>query len=337
MGAIQAEILPGEGKGLVGVFPRLVACLDDGPKVYPSLPKFKHQFFITAGSPIIPMPPQQNTGDEKELYAAAEACSDDFRSYYKEIARRIGAKSPVEVPDKLHGRALAKARDDYHGDLSRVCDLKRVSVYLSSPEQARKMANFLRPCNNSAVVRFEDSISEPDEDGGLCRILANVRMPNGHIVEIQGRYSSMEAAYKRTELLWVKIRALRARIAQMEENHQTGVHDYLNLQRQHNSLTTKRLRIHEDAAKNLTASVARTLWMVRGFPVAEIHDLGTRESIALVPDVKTGTYIVDNNFLPLLKIPEAEKGIMPGIFIARAIALSTNKRAHDLAAIPGVA
>ena len=145
---------------------------------------------------------------------------------------------------------------------------------------------------------------------GSRRILANIRMPNGHIAEIQVRHIGMEAAYKKTESIYRNARAAKAGI---EVRHSTLVESgypdtlvnsiLLCAHKKLNHLLGLRTDIHEKAAKRHDLDILRldrNFHLVSGVPVMQVHDKLYDEYTAVVPDPVTGKYVVDNSFLPLI-------------------------------------
>ncbi len=329
---------------LAEVFPQLGAMLNSQDRSASSI-QLSHckQAFAMAGNYVIPSPPRQQYDSFETLYEQASQSIPVFNQLLQEYTRKSGAVSFIPSQDivKTKGRIHTKARDDYNGDYSRVCDILRTTITVNSPEQIRRLGNLLRPSNNSNVVRYEDSFSKPDEDGGIRRLLANVRLPNGHVVEIQVRHEGMEHAYKQTEDLYLRARATKARLEQTQAKAETEGRStaevnalLLPMQKKHDHFMAQRTQIHEKAAKRHKLDeliLDRNFHLIDGFPVMQTYDKHSGEFNVVVPDPKTGKYVTDNSFVPLLSdASHAVESVDRNIFIARSRALvaSDGVKAH---------
>lgn len=87
------------------------------------------------------------------------------------------------VPEKLKGRehTQEKIDADYEGEATRITDLARSTIVFDTPQQIQQAMGRIR--DRAEVVRLKDRFAEPA--GGYRDVMLNLRMPNGHIVEIQ--------------------------------------------------------------------------------------------------------------------------------------------------------
>lgn len=299
------------------------------------------QFFMVAGVDVVPKPPVQKTFDAnrqliqpaslERMFEDGEECEDYFHSMLADITRKADAVSFLKPLSKTWASAQRKRHEDYKGDFARVCDIKRSTIYVNAPEQIRKIVNILRPDNNSATIRLEDGFSYSDRDGGLRRILANVRMPNGHAIEIQVRHIGMEKAYEKTAKIWPKIRAMRAML-DPEGDCKVSRADVAPLTKQLSHLETQRTKIHTTASKANKVDdlvIERTFNLVGGFPVMSLYDPWNKEYSAIVPDARTGKFVTDNRFLSSLA--SEDEGVQHNItreqFLIRSAAIATSPEA----------
>ncbi|MBA3394497.1 MAG: DUF4157 domain-containing protein [Deltaproteobacteria bacterium] len=139
----------------------------------------------TASPETAPKPasdaPRQGSNDLDQLYRDAAVAQQELANITRTIASDLGGR-PM-IPDKLKGRERAQQKidADYGGDPGRITDLARSSIEFDSPQQLRAAVEQMRAAGE--VVRVKDRFETPAD--GYRDIMMNVRMSNGHIVEVQ--------------------------------------------------------------------------------------------------------------------------------------------------------
>lgn len=304
-------------------FPDIVRSITPDELAAASKLDFRKQFFMVAGIPVLQVPPRQKTSNPVAIYVDANECEGEFFHTVQEYTRKSGALGFFIAPQKTFARTDTKGRDDYGGDVARVCDINRATITVGNAHQYRKVTNLLLPAHNSSVCRLQDGIACPDRDGGLRRVLANVSMSNGHITEIQVRHAAMEKTYERTAPLWRDIRAMRARLEAVQKDGSMSNQQIEALGKSLSHKEQRRHNLHETAAKKMESAVIdREFFLVDNFPLMQTFDRYSKEYSAVVPDALSGNYIVDNRFLTLRSDPTRQVQSIPReVFLARSIAV----------------
>ena len=124
----------------------------------------------------------QKTTDIDELYAQAAVAQEELNGVTKGLANELGGR-PV-IPPTLKGRprAMEKINADYGGDASRISDLARSSVEFERLEDVYAALDKIE--GGFEVIKKKDRFGDPTPEG-YRDILLNIRMSNGHVVEIQ--------------------------------------------------------------------------------------------------------------------------------------------------------
>lgn len=125
--------------------------------------------------------PRQRTNDLDQLYKDAGVAQQQLRVLTESIASELGGRAVV--PESLKGRARAREKitSDYLEENARITDLARSSIELKNPKQIKEAMRML--ADRAEVVRVKDRFAEPMD--GYRDVMMNLRMPNGHIVELQ--------------------------------------------------------------------------------------------------------------------------------------------------------
>ncbi len=291
---------------------------------------FRKQFFMVAGVPVVQAAPRQKADNPIAIYEDANECTGEFFHTVQEYTRKGNAVGFFIAPQKTFARTRTKSHDDYNGDVARVCDINRATITVENAAQYRKVTNLLLPAHNRSVIRLQDGFASPDKDGGLRRVLANATMSNGHIVEIQVRHAAMEKAYERTAPLWRDIRAMRARLETATQDGTMSNQQIESLAKSLNHKEQRRLTLHENAAKKMEGVVIdREFFLVDNFPMMQTFDRYAGEHSAVVPDVSSGNYVVDNRFLSMRSDPAREvTSVSREVFLARSIAMVSSPGAR---------
>ena len=130
----------------------------------------------------------QLTKDMDELYRQAAVAQDELSAATRQIAS--GNNGEALIPDKLKGidRATEKMNAEYGGDGSNLTDLARSSVVFEDLDDLYKGLDQLK--GEFEIVRIKDRFANPTS-AGYRDVLVNVRMSNGHVVEMQFHVKSI--------------------------------------------------------------------------------------------------------------------------------------------------
>lgn len=282
------------------------------------------QRFIVAGASVWPVKLRQPFSSLEELCDLQKSGKKDFEAMARTIARQIGGRLDI-APVKTMHRMKEKAGTDYNGDISRIIDPLRCSIYIKSIEQYHRAERFLSPDTNSDILRYENAFARPDESGGQRRVKANPRISNGLITEFQVRHEGMEKAYGETADLYKRIRHIEAR---MMQNPNMDNAQALALGQKHAGLIAERVSIHNAAAAACGMDrvvLQRDLMLVDDMPVVKNYDPSTGEFSTLIPDAQTGRFRRDNSYLYKLDNPgRVQKNIPREAFLARCMAMVPN-------------
>ena len=128
-----------------------------------------------------PSVPRQAHADLDSLYRDAAVAQRELSQVTTSVAEQLGGR-PM-IPDRLKGRERAQQKidADYDGDPSRITDLARSSIEFDNPQQIRAALEQLR--TRGEFVRIKDRFERPAD--GYRDVMINMRMSNGHIVEVQ--------------------------------------------------------------------------------------------------------------------------------------------------------
>lgn len=156
--------------------------------------------------------PRQNTHDLDALYGEAAVADKDLKRMTRAVAASTGGTAVFPPGGGLKGRKRAKEKIEVElgGDASLLMDISRSSVVYDDVDQVYRALQFILR-QGYEVVRLKDRALEP-LPSGFWDIHLNLRMPNGHIAELQLhlrkiRQYSIEKGHKRYE----RIREMEAR------------------------------------------------------------------------------------------------------------------------------
>jgi hypothetical protein len=145
--------------------------------------------------------PKQNTTDIDELYKQAGKAAPELNKTTEDIAKQTGGKAEYRIDENgepgLKGRDRAQEKvDEYKaegGDADQLVDIagSRI-VYKSLAEVYKALEVIKQQCD---VVYFKDRYVRP-VPSGFRDLLFNVRMSNGHIVELRVTLEAVEAVAK---------------------------------------------------------------------------------------------------------------------------------------------
>jgi hypothetical protein len=156
--------------------------------------------------------PRQNIHDLDTLYGEAAVADKDLKRMTRTVAASTGGTAVFPPGGGLKGRKRAEEKIEVElgGDASLLMDISRSSIEYDDVDQVYRALRFILQ-QGYEVVRVKDRALEP-LPSGFWDIHLNLRMPNGHIAELQLhlrkiRQYSIEKGHKRYE----RIREMEAR------------------------------------------------------------------------------------------------------------------------------
>ena len=156
--------------------------------------------------------PRQRTRDLDALYGDAAVAHKQLRQITLNIAACTGGSAVFPPGGGLKGRKRAEEKIEVElgGDASLLMDIARSSIAYDTVDQVYgALATILR--QGYEVVRFKDRALEP-LPSGFWDIHLNLRMPNGHIAELQLHLKAIQAYSKGPgHRLYEKIRTMESR------------------------------------------------------------------------------------------------------------------------------
>lgn len=147
------------------------------------------------------------------LYREAALAKPDFDKAIRGIAAELGGQAKV-APLKAANRAVAKIIHDYDGDPTRIKDLLRATVLVSTQAEAMAAVEKIR-ASFDVMKKGSRNWLVPEYDGGLSGYRDakfNIDFGNGLIGEVQVNLQSMDAAKEANHLLYEESEALVRRL-----------------------------------------------------------------------------------------------------------------------------
>jgi ppGpp synthetase/RelA/SpoT-type nucleotidyltranferase len=136
--------------------------------------------------------PQQNHWKLDVLKEAAKETFPQLQEVAGGIAQQVGAT--VEGNLKSDTRINEKIRWDYLGSPAPIMDLARSSIQCDSFQKIGDALDLVRERaaqGEFEIVKEKNRFEKP-ADSGYCDYLLNLRMPNGHIVELQLQHERIQ-------------------------------------------------------------------------------------------------------------------------------------------------
>jgi hypothetical protein len=153
----------------------------------------------------------QSTGDMDELYHQAAEADVHLREATQRIAGLTGGEAMFPPGLKGRARAQEKVETEYGGDASQLTDLSRASIQYDSMDALYRGLQALG--SEFEIARLKDRFQTP-APGGYRDMLLNVRMPNGHVVEVQLHLKEILAVKGgRGHAIYEEVRTIQANAA----------------------------------------------------------------------------------------------------------------------------
>lgn len=185
--------------------------------------------------------PRQQSHDLDQLYAQAAVAQHQLGDLTRSVANEL--QGTALVPDKVKGRdrAMEKISTDYEGEVGRVTDLARSTIVFGTPKKISEAK--VRIEQRAQVVRVKDRFATSQQ--GYRDIMMNLRMPNGHIVEIQLHLKAiLDVKNGPGHTLYEQIRSIDARLKR--ENRTATPEERAKM----NELNGEMRRLYDEAYNN---------------------------------------------------------------------------------------
>ncbi len=155
---------------------------------------------------------RQDTDDLDTLYREAAVADRKLKQITRGVAARTGGTAvfPPGGGLKARKRAEEKIEVELHGDASALMDIARSSIEYADIDQVYQALEFIIK-QGYEVVRVKDRALKP-LPSGFWDIHLNLRMPNGHIAELQLHFKEIrQYSIGEGHELYVRIRGMKAR------------------------------------------------------------------------------------------------------------------------------
>ena len=156
--------------------------------------------------------PFQSSNNLDDLYAQAAVAKTELDALTNQLAKETGGGAETRPKDtngglKSRDRALEKINGDYKGDASQLIDIAGSKIIYENLNQLYVGLKYIG--SKVEIVRIKDRYVKPQESG-FRDILINLKMANGHYVELRLTVPEMEAADVPGHLLYEKVRTIEA-------------------------------------------------------------------------------------------------------------------------------
>lgn len=161
--------------------------------------------------------PTQRSNDIDTLIPEARGSVRELNHIAQTVAERTGGDvydrgARVKTLERVHEK-----KGEYGGRFDGILDLAAASVVYPTVAPAYEGARVLFEMMPGRVVRFRDRIKEPTKVG-YADLVANVRLTNGHIVELQLHVAPMIEAKKAEQALFTMRRTIEASMAPNDQS-----------------------------------------------------------------------------------------------------------------------
>ena len=162
---------------------------------------------------LVPAPlkgaPTQTSNDIDVLFEQAAEADPILRALTAQIAAETGGQPMFPPGLKGKERTMEKIAADYGGDASRIMDLSRASIVYDNFDSLQKGLAALE--GKVEIVRDKNRFEKPTS-AGYRDVTLNLRMPNGHIVELQLHLKQiMEVKQGKGHDIYEQVRTIEAK------------------------------------------------------------------------------------------------------------------------------
>lgn len=143
------------------------------------------------------------------LYADAAVAQKELYAIATDVASKTNGEAMLPGELKGRERATQKTLADYGGDASRLLDIARASVKYKTFEDLQKG---FQVCQAKSPVVVKNRFENVDASG-YRDVLMNLRMSNGHVVELQLHLDKILEAKKAGHKDYERVRSIKATAA----------------------------------------------------------------------------------------------------------------------------
>lgn len=154
---------------------------------------------------------KQGTADLDQLYREAAVADQELRARVSRLADDLGGEAVFPPGGQLKSRArvVEKAATKYGGDFSAITDFSRASLQFDRLEDVYGALGQLES-RGMKVVRINDRFAQPTPEG-YRDIILGVKMPNGHVAELQLHLRGILTVKEETHALYEAQRSIVAK------------------------------------------------------------------------------------------------------------------------------
>jgi hypothetical protein len=184
--------------------------------------------FLTKEELDLPKEVHQIVNTRPELFKAAEEADTQMRIWLEGISKKLGLRHYHQIeysmpqidyedkgsilittPIKKIERSDEKVKSDYKGDWSLLLDVVRATIAIDAIDKIDEVMRVLRESGMVLARRPKDRFTNP-ADNGFRNIHLNIRLPNGHIGELQVHVKPMLKATEDTHKYYKVVREIEA-------------------------------------------------------------------------------------------------------------------------------
>ena len=159
--------------------------------------------YLTEEEAAMPEEAHQLVDTQAELFKQAEEADKQMRVWLEEVSKKLALRHYHQIsygcpkvdfddegailittPTKKIERSVEKVNGDYKGDWSKLLDIVRATIGVDNIGEVDGVMGVLRESGMVLARRPKDKLTNPDRFG-FRNIHMNIRLPNGHIGELQ--------------------------------------------------------------------------------------------------------------------------------------------------------
>lgn len=186
----------------------------------------------------------QSTNDLDDLYRQAAAADPVLQRTVRELADDLGGDALFPPGLKGRERAIEKAMTKYGGNFAALTDLSRATLAFDRLEDVYAAVGLLEQ-RGLRFVRLNDRFLRPIAEG-YRDIITNVRLPNGHVAELQLHVKGIAKVKEQSHKLYERQRSIKA--LAKKENRVLTIEEFETVL----ELTQKQQRAYGRAFKKAT-------------------------------------------------------------------------------------
>lgn len=158
---------------------------------------------------------RQNSDNLDDLFERAARAKPLLDQLTRDIATQFGATPVIRDDLKRRERAIEKTAHDYDGDSARLLDIARTALVADSLEQIDEIVKAIGA--KAEIVREKNRFDQPMASGYRDRVL-NVRLADGHIVEMQIHLTELYNVKKASHANYKTVRSIAEQLDAKDSN-----------------------------------------------------------------------------------------------------------------------